>query len=347
MARISASETKRIIAQIKRRTSSPTDDLARWGLLHRASAPVTRSGEFRRALEQAGMDIKKIVEKAGLDIGKLDKIRKREQGRLRKTKRAAAKKVLASINDDSFRHGIQERVKTWKLLSALPDQVDHVVLDTPILIWANPYGILDDWKIEPQASTAKFHFYEQDIPEDLVPLIRMVSFYFLWQNNYGQEVMINAETFFLIRGHLSSSIVDRGFIQAGSTAIDMVVGLDMSELWNQPNTRPLPEQSQFIYFSKLTFADVFVYFGIPISLNEDSEATVLQIVNPARNGYFIVPKNGSVVFQAFVAFEIYGRKVEIAGDVAIENFGDFGPMPNQFIECPLVRLEVIVPPIVT
>jgi hypothetical protein len=194
MAEISPSEKKRLIARIKQRKLSPAD-LARRGLLKRIRVPIPRRQDGRmlkgiiREFEKAGLDIKKLKD--------LTKVEQRERDRLLKKQLAASKKALAAIKDP-FRYGIEERVKTLKLLStARPGQIDHVVLDTPFLIWAHPDNILDGEKIEPFKSVAKFHF--QPVAEDKGSLWD-TSFWFFWQNNYGQEVLINAETLITRKG---------------------------------------------------------------------------------------------------------------------------------------------------
>src|SRR5262245_45922268 len=130
MAEISPSEKNRIIARIKQRKLSPAD-LARRGLLKRMPAPIPRRRD--------GRALKKVIrelEKTGLDIKKLSELAKREQRErdsLFKKQMAASKKALAAIKDP-FRYGIEERIKTLKLLSTTrPGQVDHVILDTPLL----------------------------------------------------------------------------------------------------------------------------------------------------------------------------------------------------------------------
>jgi lambda repressor-like predicted transcriptional regulator len=99
MATTTASEKKRLIAQIKRRRPSLAD-LARRGLLNRTLAPPTgRFDEARRTLKKAGLDIEKLVEKTGLDINKLREIAKRErrtqreQDRIQKNKRQPPRRL--------------------------------------------------------------------------------------------------------------------------------------------------------------------------------------------------------------------------------------------------------------
>jgi hypothetical protein len=346
MAQISASETKQIIAQIKQRKLTRAD-LARRGLLKRVPGLIPRRQDSRvlkkviREFEKTGLDIKKLSEPA--------KREQRERDSLFKKQVASSKKALAAIKDP-FRYGIEERIKTLKLLSTTrPGQVDHVILDTPLLIWAIPYDRLDDQKIEPSKSVAKYHF--QTKAEDNGSQWE-ISFYFLWQNNYGQEVMINAETLVTRKGLCMAWGDLWGLYAAIWGEIFGHVGLDIFELWNHPWTSPLQEQSQITSSVDAIFNDALVW-GIEMNSfpPEAAASEIFETLNPAHRSFFIVPRNESVLFQAFALFVTDAHTDETAGTAScfeevhftdpIDNF------PAGFIQCPFVHLEVIVPPIVT
>jgi hypothetical protein len=84
---------------------------------------------------------------------------------------------------------------------------------------------------------------------------------------------------------------------------------------------------------------VFIYLGIPVINDPVSSAPLLQGINLAHNGFFTVPRNGSVLFQPFVVFTSYGKKLEILGDVEIQNSGDFKSGDDFSMHCPLVHCE--------
>jgi hypothetical protein len=341
MAKISASEMKRIMGQIKRRKLTPAD-LARRGLLTRtvASSATRRFDEFRPTLGKSGLE-------------KLGKISEREQraqlDRLLKNQMAGNKKPLAAIKNP-FRYGIEERVKTLKLLSKLarPGQVDHVILDTPFLIWAHPDSILQNSVIRPRNSSATLAFVvnslQPDPGQDFTARQYNAQFWFVWTNNYGQEVMINAETFVTANG---SCIMSAGFntwnkLSATYGDVKPSVGFDIFELWNHNNS-PVFEQGQAIG----GFADMSVdagrLYGIPLG-NDESRADIFQTFNPMHSGFFTVPRNGSVLFEVYFWFYIF---------ISAADFFDLPPpvvvvfADNFIAQCPFVHLEVMAIPIVT
>jgi hypothetical protein len=260
---------------------------------------------------------------------------------------AAAKKTRAAMKD-LFRHGIEERVKALKLLAtARPGQVDHVILDTPFLIWAHPDGMLDSAVIKPLKSFATFEFEVNGVI-DPFPLVYDVEFWFFWQNDYDQEVMINAETLVTLNGFMESQVdyePARGtaLIWVGGFAgIEIHAGLDISV----NNTSPLPEQGQYIAGIADTDAEELFIF-VPITFIPASSIEVLQTANPTHNGFFIVPKNASVVFDAFVSFAMVADKSEVLGSITqLRNFADFSSQ-GAFVQCPFVHLEVMAIPIIT
>jgi hypothetical protein len=314
-------------------------------VLKRPTVTATRHVDERvikeaiRAFEKTGIDLKKINE--------LAKLSQREKDRLKK--QPPVKKALTSIKDP-FRRGIEERLKTLKLLSTVhyPHGTDHVILDTPILIWSFPPSILDDAKIEPSKSIAKCHAWLEG--GDDYDTLYQTTFYFLWQNNYGQEVIINAETFVNVKGGCFTDVNRRGFYVNGYAYVDTYVALEILELWNNPETSPLREDSQYIVGFANTFVDSGVLLGVPIG-EPQSFAPVSQTLHPAYSN-LLVPRNGSLLFQVSAIFETYARKFEVVGDVVItntfqfydDNIAYFGP---GFIQCPFVHLEVIVPPVIT
>jgi hypothetical protein len=358
MAKISASEMKWIIAQIKRRSPSPVD-LAQRGLVNRTWPSASgRFEEVRSTLERAGLDVKKLVEKAGLDIHKLKEIEKREQrerGHIRKKQTAAAQKALAATKNP-FRHGIDERLKTLSRLAAVrPGQVDHVILDTPFLIWAHPDNMLESSVIQPSKSIAGFSFMVSTPPtdpgQDFKHSDNDVSFWFIWQNNYGQEVMINAEASFIAKGiiFIFTEFHPYSILSAAGGSVLTTVRLDIWEMWNSPETSPLQEQDQFISFEPSIF--VVASLGIPIG-SDQLIVNVSQAFNPRHNGFFLVPRNGSLLFQVSVAFSTFLKSadefdpLDVPPPSATASVG-FSRSVDNFVECPFVHLEVIAPPIVT
>src|SRR5262249_34077752 len=170
------------------------------------------------------------------------------------------------------------------------------------------------------------------------------SFYFLWVNNYGQEVMINAEAsviakgFFFIRADLDPwniLTVLRGDVSS-------FVGLDIFELWNHPNTSPLPEEGQFVHFADI-LVDGGRLWGVPLG-NDKASAVFFRTLNPIHNGFFVVPRNASVLLEVFVhCFTFLSTKDFFGDDPSIFAEVDFDV--DDFVEVPFVHLEVIVPPI--
>ena len=337
MAKISASEKKRIIARLKRRKLSPAD--------------LIRRGQLNRTLVPSGrLDAARLMFERRLGIMKRGETAKHEQHelqRFRDKQMAAAKKAFAAIKDP-FRYGIKERIKTLKRLSTFPRpaEIDNVILDTPILIWAYPYdSILDDAGIQPSDSWAKFKFTVSGAEQQSTDF--KVVFFYLWQNDYGRDVMINAETFITSSGFVESVVNPRGIIVGGWSTMDIDVGLDILELWNNPNTSPVFEEDQFFDFPEIK-AEVLIDLGIPIILDEISSAFIKRLDNPKHNGFFTVPRNGSVLFEPFIAFSIDQSKMEILGDIqTIESVADFESIPAFSVRCPFVHLEVVVPQVMT
>jgi len=207
--------------------------------------------------------------------------------------------------------------------------------------------MLDNAVYEPLKSIANFAFTAHAPPK--VSGQYEASFYFLWPNNYGQEVLINAETSVTAKG---SCFIHTAFLRNNLFAFAMgqvgsAVGLDIFELWNHPETSPLQEQGQLI----IGFANMDVdgrrYFGIPTG-NEEAHVDVFQTLKPTRSGFFFVPRNGSVLFQVFVFFTVDLSTFDMFhDDPLIATTVNFSLDDGFFVQCPFVHLEVIVPPIAT
>jgi hypothetical protein len=138
---------------------------------------------------------------------------------------------------------------------------------------------------------------------------------------------------------------------SGSILAD--IGLDIFEMWNTPETSPLLEQSQIISLTDAIF-NITLVFGIEMDAfpPEEAASQIFETLNPAHCSFFIVPKNGSVLFQAFVSFETDAHTDETFGTAFCADdvhFSDIAgsTLPPGFVQCPFVHLEVIVPPVVT
>ena len=121
---------------------------------------------------------------------------------------------------------------------------------------------------------------------------------------------------------LGSAVNPRGILVGGDSDIQTQVGLDIWELWDTPNTSPAPGLNQVIFLPDVD-ASVLIDF-VPVVLDEIASAFLNRVDNPKHERFFTIPRNGSVLFEPYIAFDVFQAKLELLGDIQrVESEADF------------------------
>ena len=259
MEGISPSELERIISAMKARKRSRTHLLTRSEL----SGLSAISRESQNSLDQ-------LLAKGGLEVDKIKAVltkRDADKRRLLESRKARAAKTFSR---DKLRSGIDGRIKAFELSSRLsqPYASTNIVLDTPFLIYADPYYILRSSSIERLGSLARIHVRHTGEFSDL----DTVSFYFLWQNSSDNYALLNVETYVVANGWFQIT-ADSGIFGGAWANIFGAAELDLLEWWNHPPTSPLQMNCQ-----SAVFADITAWAGSSLwSPGDDSFETFLRL----------------------------------------------------------------------
>jgi hypothetical protein len=319
MAKISDAEMERVISAAQNRR-----------VLDFRNRIHPKSPEVLANERKLGERIRAFFTKAGIEVEELDKMlseNQSERRRLLEREKAAAQKLLPRI-EDTFRHGIHERLKALELAN-LPNinPPTFIVLDTPFQIRATPHNILTTSHIFPQHSTAQIQYLrDQDGTEDVI-----VSFFFQWENSSPNSVLLaNVDSHLVVEGLWEINARSASFVPM-SASVFAGVELRLFELWNFPPTSPLYENSQTNYFLDLDVDGGIVWLGA--GKGQDLYEWVFNSYDVKKYSSFMVPPKGVVVFEV----KLYSG-VHIIGDgcfVSIQIAGH-----DAFLLCPFVKLEV-------
>ena len=230
----------------------------------------------------------------------------------------------ALMRAESMHHGLVSLRKSAEHLASLatPLVTQTVFINAPFLIWASPSSILKASQIEPWNSWAKA---SDVVMRDLFNDWDDVSFFYLWQNETGSDVVVNASTLLVAYGFCEASAPP--LIWATAT-LNLSAMLWVYEWWNQPPTMLMSQDDGFLNLSVTGSIDPFADFSI------DST----QVSYPANLGYqnFWIPRDGVAVFE--VDLRIWFYMVYSGGrDEADFDSGDY-----QII-CPYLRLDMFTP----
>jgi hypothetical protein len=242
---------------------------------------------------------------------------------------------------DEFRNAIARRRSAWDLLGAIgqPYTPTYVALDKPFLIWANRYGraadILVESHIEPWNSWART--VTRAASESAFMVRDEVSFYFLWQNETGSDVVLNVESYLMLNGWCQLT-ADSGWIWSpfwgqgtiGKSRLAVDAELALLEWWNQPPTQPAFQSGQIQNVLKRAISGGFA-FGNP----GKTDLALVTGNHHLNYDLFHVPRDAAVVFE--VALSMSGSGSD--GSVMVRFDGE-----NALILCPYVQLEVVTGP---
>jgi hypothetical protein len=317
MTEISASEKKRIIAAIKRR--KPSDVLRMRPSIQRPPLPA-RDRQFVQGFTQ-------LMEKAGVDVDKINETLKRkqqEQPRPAQPPSRIDKKALAAAKR-AFRHGIEERRRSAKRLAALDAQPASIFLDAPIFI-----DDVFESNIEPWNSTINFPlFLNQDNNADTP-----INFHFVWRNDSPHDVLVSAASLLIAKGFADCvAFANFGLADANLTCW---VNMNIFELWNDPPTSPLVENTQSVGLVGV-YASARSFFIEGADLEEIPPVEFFQHIYLLHNNFFTVPAFQAVEFQV---------GVDIFTDVytfldASASVGFYVISNGGFLMCPYVELQVL------
>jgi hypothetical protein len=316
MAKVSASELERVISAARNRRV--------WDFRNRIRP---ESSEVLANERKLGERIRAFLTKAGIEVEEIDKMladNQTERRRLLEKEKADAQKLLPRI-EDTFRHGIDARIKALELAnSSNIKPPTFIVLDTPFSILAHPSNVLTASHIEPRNSTAKMFYdrgQEGDVSEDV-----WVSFYFRWENSSPNPVLLeNVVAHLVVNGYweveANSSLLDYNYSQ-----VVVAAELLIFELWNQAPP-PLVESNRI--------SELDVRGGFPGPWGSKGKTRYEIIVNGydvVEYNSFAVPPEGVVIFE-----------VRLNTSVLIEGMGSVATgwdrdTPTSVV-CPFVQFK--------
>ena len=190
--------TDRIVKAIKRASRART---ARAKAL---SVGAVQLASIRAAKSDTLQVVARHLKDTGLDLRKIKSIQQRLGAEIA---RAAAQQKAAAIRAASAQRkrvssGIAQRAKAVSALATGPalNINPFVVLDTPILIWAQPLLGFSDTNTAPFDSWIKF-----DLSASRGESTQAINFYFYWQSLFDAPVTINAQTVLSAVGHLQAN----------------------------------------------------------------------------------------------------------------------------------------------
>jgi hypothetical protein len=250
-----------------------------------------------------------------------------------------------SPTEAAFRHGIESRRKAFDLLANVrpPYTPTYIKIDTAFLIWPLRYGseasnILYDSHIEPLNNWAKIFSSIRDSEHFL--LQDELNFYFLWQNETGQDAVVNVESYLMLNGRVQAS-ASSGWLWSpfwgegtiGNSHLSLDVGLSLLEWWNQPPTHPVGQAGQL---ENVQTVDVDGGFA----LGNPGHTTTKYVSGDYHVNYdtFLIPRDGAAVFEVSLIANYEGYDGSCTA-----LFND----PNSLILCPYLQLELMTAPVAT
>jgi hypothetical protein len=273
--------------------------------------------------------------KAGVEVGQweeeLAKTRTGSGHRLEVLKADAVGQAGARAKE--LRSGVDGRRKTLDLLDAgQPAAAQHVVLDSPFLIWTKPLVAVEDSTIEPWNSRAKIHFMRSNysggwgtgLLEDRGT--EELSFYFLWDNPGEGWALVTIDGFLVLNGFCTANS-HGGFWGGGSAGLGLDASLNILEWGNQPQPiTPLPQEGQSASALKLE-ADSSGLFA-------DDDTKYALVFRGFDLGYELlaVPPGDALVIDVALSISYDLMDGSVEADFAT---GDFDVM------CPFVSIQVL------
>jgi len=323
MARISASEVKRVITALRDRRE-------------RGHIQANRelSAQIDSSQRKAGKRLQSLLAETGLDVKKLEPVLNEHQRELRRIleKRPTPSSKSASAGTRAtVRKAIDARVKTLELANTVQPHAasTFVVLDAPFLVFANPSNWLFDSHVSRKESFAKVRFQEKLEPPHIIPKVHDVTFVYVWENPSEHFALVNVETYVVLKGFCLTSVQPRiaQFLGAHSR-LSVHAGLTLLEWWNQPPTTPLFQKSQEVEALGLHAYAPF--------LSGDTEDQNLFDGYDLKYSLFAVPPKGVAVFYVnmFTKQTTDGHAFYIVDFLA----------KDSLVLCPYVQLEVLTAP---
>jgi hypothetical protein len=316
--KITASEIKRVISQIKSR------ELALPQATRKRRASIIAD---RRKLNTR---VKPFISKAGIEVEKIEALiarSKKEEFRFANNRATPADKIFQGISD-TFRPAIAARVNALELANKVKRNTSStfVTLDKPFIIWAQPSNILIDSRVSRLESLAKIRLRKEASDfhvEDTV------SFYYVWENPSNNPALVNVETYIVYKGFVEAGLY-RNIILPQEGFLDVRATLRIFEWWNQPPTQPVRNGTQFTFPVSLT-----VHSGGFWDPGDSQFTYVLDGFDPKYN-LFTMPPKGVAVFdvETLILGSYFGKGLALV-DFAFDDY---------FILCPYLQLEILTAP---
>jgi hypothetical protein len=292
----------------------------------------TRTHAYRR---EVGKLLETFYRKAGLDIDRLNTLRKKYQNDLRDN---FLKERTGSANKESaFRQLIEKRHKTFELFQNYYPST-FVTLFQPFFIWEYPQvlSIFIDSQIEPSNSSIRFLVNTNGLSPPGNDLTTRFSFFFLWENDLGYDVLVNAASILALSGRCSLSAA--GGILIASTINLSLIG-ELSVYLSNDMSVALSQQ-QLIANMGASGEDFW-------DTGHDRPGLEQKIFDPLAPYNFTVDRfflqsGQTAIFE--VDLSVWYAIDDGVGDVSDQVFIDFeNNEENFFVKCPYVELEIVRP----
>ena len=258
---------------------------------------------------------------------------------------------LFTAEGSAFRSGVAGRIGAHEL-RAVPVQPGlpiYTRIETPFLIWAFRNGgaanFLGDTHIEPLNSSARFQTMWRHV--QIIGPTDQVVFYFMWQNDTGQDAVVNVESYLMLMGSCEIAAHDSWWPgiywdggNVGESYLSLDADLKLLEWWNQPATQPLrqPSQSREVFRERIDGRfKLWNFFS--------GKATIGYPTWPLAGAYYLrydgfrIPEGAVVLFEVSLAMHYGGHN----GHCAV----NFEEPPGASLICPYVELEALQEPMVT
>jgi hypothetical protein len=320
MAKIDIEELKTIL-----KTKQPQLDLPR-------RFERTRTHEYRR---EVGRLLETFYTKAGLDVDILKKLRTRYLSDLRDN---FLKERAGSANKESaFRQLIEKRHQTFQVFQNYYPST-FVTLFQPFFIWEYPQAlsIFIDSQMEPSNSLIKFLISTNGLSPPGSDLTTRFAFFFLWENDLGYDVLVNAASILALSGRCSLTAAGGIFI---ATTMDLFISGELSVYLANDMSVIL---SQGVLIASMGASGQDLY-----DTGHDRAGMEQRIFDPLAPynfsvDRFFLPSGQTALFE--VDLNVQYLITDGVGDVSDLMFVDFANNEeNFFVGCPYVELEIIRP----
>jgi hypothetical protein len=273
----------------------------------------------------------------GRHLDELDKIRSQHQaeiGRFLQKQKAAVVKHSSSIKD-SQAHGVIGRRRAIERMTssrneALPAAANFnfVVLDTPLFVLPSRDINLVKTSLAPWNNLAKINAqwntpYPDNGWDDL-------SFVFVWENPSIRDTVVNVESYLLLNGFcdvLAEGGPGKVIWGQKYTDLDISVGLNILEYWNNPPTVPSGQNGQYEYAVRL-HAHGGGIFGLG-----DYESSGVNGSYDVLYRMFLIPPQGVAVFEVTLSIDHWTDGGFIDIDFAADDFD---------VMCPAVVMAILI-----